>query len=92
MDYPVIRRRVVVRGRVQGVGFRWSTRTCADALGVTGFARNLVDGAVAVEVEGPEPAVRTMVEWLREGPPSARVSEIEITERDPEGSAAFTIA
>lgn len=70
-------RRVVIRGRVQGVGFRWTAATEAERIGVAGTIRNFDDGAVQVVVVGdPEPVDR-FTEWLRVGPPGARVDDIE---------------
>ncbi len=69
-------RRFVVRGRVQGVGFRWWTQKTAGQLGVSGWVRNREDGAVEVFAEGPEDAVGDLGAHLREGPPSATVEEV----------------
>jgi acylphosphatase len=74
------RRRVVVRGEVQGVGYRWSARERAAELGVSGFVQNLPDGAVLAEVSGEPSAVDAMVEWMRSGPPGARVASVETSE------------
>lgn len=79
----MIRKRVIVRGRVQGVGFRWTARAQADSLGVSGYVRNQPDGTVQAEVEGPEEAVQRMLDWLRHGPPYAEVDSIEVTDLDP---------
>ena len=79
----MIRKRVIVRGEVQGVGFRWSARAEAERLGVAGYARNLPDGTVQAEIEGSEPAVQRMLEWLRHGPRHARVDALEVTDVDP---------
>jgi acylphosphatase len=87
-----IRRRAVVTGSVQGVGFRWSARLEAQRLGVTGYARNRVDGAVQVEAEGEPAAVDAFVAWLRSGPPSASVAGVEVSELEPAGSAGFEVA
>lgn len=62
-----------VKGRVQGVGFRWWTRARALELGLQGSATNLADGRVEVVAEGPEPAVRALVELLRTGDAPGRV-------------------
>lgn len=88
----MIRKRAIVRGRVQGVGFRWSARAQADRLGVTGFARNLPDGTVEVEAEGSEAAVEQMLHWLHHGPRLAEVHALEVTEVPVQGSAAFDIS
>ena len=86
-----VRRRVIVSGVVQGVGFRWSARTVAQNLGVTGHARNLVDATVEVEAEGQPDGVDEFVEWLRHGPPSASVSGVVVTELTPVGSTEFRV-
>lgn len=86
MTSPVVRRRVVVHGQVQGVGFRWNARTEATRLGVSGWVRNLPDGSVEAEIEGDRTSVDDMVEWLRRGPPFAEVSDVDVAEIDPTGS------
>lgn len=87
----LIRRRALVSGRVQGVGFRFSTEGEADRIGVSGFVRNLPDGRVEVEVEGTPDQVESLLTWLREGgPSSARVEAVEVEPRDPTGAADFT--
>ena len=78
----VLRRvRVVVSGRVQGVWFRESTRQRALELGVTGWVRNLADGRVEALFEGNASSVRAAIEFVREGPPLARVRDVQIHER-----------
>lgn len=72
--------RFVVTGRVQGVGFRWFVRAEARPLGITGWIRNREDGAVVGEVEGREDALDALEAVLEEGPPSAIVTNVEITE------------
>ena len=79
----MIRKRVIVRGRVQGVGFRWAAQAEAETLGVAGYVRNLPDGTVQAELEGPETAVQRMLAWLHHGPPHAVVHGIDITDLDP---------
>jgi acylphosphatase len=87
----MIRKRVIVRGEVQGVGFRWSARAEAERLGVAGYARNLRDGSVEAELEGPEAAVQRMLDWLHHGPRHARVEGVEVTDLEPTGDARFLI-
>ena len=65
---------VEITGRVQGVGFRAATEETARALGVGGWVRNMPDGAVEVEAEGPEDALRELEQFLRRGPRMARVT------------------
>lgn len=72
--------RFVVTGRVQGVGFRWFVRAEARPLGITGWIRNREDGAVVGEVEGREDALDALEAVLEVGPPSAIVTNVEITE------------
>jgi len=86
-----IRRRAIVSGVVQGVGFRWSARSVAQRLGVTGFARNRADDTVEVEAEGDAAAVDEFLAWLHVGPPSATVSGVDVTVVAPTGSAAFDV-
>ncbi|MBF0425144.1 MAG: acylphosphatase [Magnetococcales bacterium] len=71
-------RYVRVHGRVQGVGFRESTREEADQLGVTGWVRNDSDGSVEAIFCGTPGLVDTMVAWCRKGPPLARVLRLDI--------------
>lgn len=66
-----------VTGRVQGVGFRWWTRSLAVRLGVTGTVRNLADGSVAVHARGTDDQLRRLATQLAEGPPGARVSSVD---------------
>jgi acylphosphatase len=68
--------RATVRGAAQGVGFRDATVNRARELGVLGWVRNGEEGDVLVHAEGPEPAVESLLAFLREGPPAARVEEV----------------
>ena len=72
--------RFVVTGRVQGVGYRWYLKAEARPLGLTGWVRNREDGAVEGEVEGGDDAVEALIPCLEEGPPSAIVTNVEISE------------
>jgi len=69
--------RFIVSGKVQGVWFRASTRDQACALGLRGHARNLPDGRVEVFAAGDAAAIDRLAAWLRQGPPLARVEELE---------------
>ncbi len=73
----------LVSGRVQGVYYRASTQEAARGLGLRGWVRNLPDGRVELEAEGPDDAVQRLIDWLRVGPPSARVDDVTIHEREP---------
>ena len=87
----VQRRRVLVRGDVQGVGFRWWCAREAERLGVAGWVRNLADGSVEVVVEGDDAQVASLVALVGQGPRHARVSAVDVHEEDPEGLAAFEV-
>jgi DNA ligase D-like protein (predicted 3'-phosphoesterase) len=83
--------RVVVRGKVQGVFFRDATVRKAGELGVLGWVRNADDGTVAVHAEGRGPAVDELLDFLGEGPPQARVDEVEAESAKVEGHEQFAI-
>ena len=84
-------RRIVARGRVQGVFFRDSTRREAQRLGVTGWVRNCPDGSVEAHAEGAPDAVAELVRWAREGPRHADVDELRVDEAAPRGCEGFQI-
>ena len=67
---------LLIRGRVQGVGFRYFALREARALGVHGVVRNLADGAVEVEAEGERESLERLVEVLRRGPRAAQITEV----------------
>jgi acylphosphatase len=71
---------VVISGRVQGVGFRYSMADEAERLGVTGWVRNRRDGTVEAVVDGEADAVASLLDWARRGPPAARVTDVAISE------------
>lgn len=66
-----------VYGRVQGVGFRYNTRREARRYGLSGWVRNEPDGTVEVRFEGDPESVHSFSEWLKKGPPGARVEKVE---------------
>lgn len=82
---------MIAHGRVQGVFFRDSTRREAERRGVAGWARNTRDGTVEAVFEGPEEAVRALVEFVRAGPGHASVSQLDVSEEPPEGLAGFSV-
>ncbi len=67
----------LIEGRVQGVFFRESTRRAAQPLGITGYAKNMEDGSVQVLACGEQGALNRLAEWLKQGPPMARVDRVE---------------
>jgi acylphosphatase len=87
----VVRRRVTVHGRVQGVFFRDSTRERANAHGVAGWARNRSDGTVEAVLEGPADAVERVLRFVETGPPRAEVERVDVSDERPEGVTGFEI-
>ena len=87
----MIRRRVIVRGLVQGVFFRDSTRRLAQRHGVSGWVANRADGAVEAVFEGEAEAVEWVVAFSRKGPRGAKVESVEVTEEKPEGLSGFAV-
>jgi acylphosphatase len=90
-DKDRIRRRAIVRGRVQGVFFRDSTRERAKAHGVAGWITNRSDGAVEAVLEGPPEAVDRVLRFLHTGPPHASVDRVDVNEERPEGLTGFSV-
>jgi acylphosphatase len=76
-------RRFVVRGRVQGVGFRWFVEREAHILGIAGWVRNNADGSVEVLAQGTRDQLSGLHSRLREGPRAARVDAVEEAEARP---------
>lgn len=76
---------IVVRGRVQGVGYRNYVERKAGQLGLAGYVMNMKDGCVRVRAEGPRPVIEELARELEKGPPLARVEEISVMWRPPTG-------
>lgn len=87
----VVRKRVVVEGRVQGVGFRASCAARARAAGLRGTVRNLPDGRVEAVFEGPSDAVDELVAWCGRGPSSARVRRVHVVDEPTIGAETFRV-
>jgi acylphosphatase len=87
----MIRRRVIVRGLVQGVFFRDSTRRLAQRHGVSGWVANRGDGAVEAVFEGEADAVERLIAFSRKGPRGAQVDSVEVTEEEPTGLSGFAV-
>lgn len=82
---------VLVSGRVQGIGFRYWTQLEAEARGLAGWVRNLIDGRVEAVFQGPAAAVDAMVAACHEGPRLARVDDVRTEARAPLPAAGFTV-
>jgi acylphosphatase len=87
----VIRRRVVVHGRVQGVFFRDTARRRAQQRGLAGWITNRWDGAVEAVFEGEPDAVDSLVRFMHEGPRGAEVERVEVHDEEPDGLAGFNV-
>ena len=87
----MVRYRVLISGRVQGVFFRDSCRRLAEQHGVAGWVRNLPDGRVEAVFEGLADDVARLIEWARHGPRLAVVENVAVQREPPEGLAAFQI-
>lgn len=74
--------RIEITGQVQGVGFRYAMRAEARRHGVSGWVRNRRDGSVEALLQGEADAVRALVDWARQGPPGARVSQVRAAAAD----------
>ena len=86
---PLVRLRILVSGRVQGVWYRGAMAEQARSLGLAGWVRNLPDGRVEAVAEGPGEAVAALSSWCHQGPPAARVERVETSEENPEGLVGF---
>ena len=83
--------KVMIQGRVQGVGFRYYTEQQAKRLGITGWVRNCADGSVEALICGNEVQTKAMLSWLKHGPPSASVHTIRVEESPIAPAANFRI-
>jgi len=87
----VIRCRVIVSGRVQGVFFRDTCQRVADRLGLCGWVRNRSDGTVEAAIEGDRDDVGELVAWCHEGPPRSFVTQVQISDEPVIGDGPFRI-
>jgi acylphosphatase len=90
MGDTIIRKRLTVSGRVQGVFFRETLRRMAEEKGVSGWAKNTRDGLEAA-LEGPQPEVDELVRWCRSGPPHAVVIHVQVSDEEPTGDRDFRV-
>jgi len=82
---------ITVRGKVQGVFFRASTKAVADQLGVKGLVRNEKDGSVYIEAEGDAFSLESFLEWCHEGPQKAEVEKVETAEGELKNYRNFEV-
>ncbi len=82
---------IIVTGKVQGVWYRQSAKEKATELGVTGNVRNQPDGSVAIIVPCLANHLDQFIEWCRQGPPRARVTNVEVAELPPQSFERFVI-
>ena len=86
------RAKLIIKGLVQGVNFRYYTQREAQKYNLTGWVRNLSDGSVAALCEGEEEDMEGMIQWCRHGPPSAQVTELVVQTEEFRGTfQSFTI-
>ena len=81
----------LVRGRVQGVGFRYSAVREAGRLGIKGWVRNAADGSVEVWAEGPPERLSLFLAWLRKGPQFSRIDFVDKEDKAPKGFSGFEV-
>lgn len=89
MNY--IRSHVIIAGRVQGVGYRYSTWEMANQLGLNGWVKNRSDGTVEAVFEGNDTTVEQMIQWCHQGPLHAKVTQVAVTAESPENLRGFKI-
>jgi len=82
---PKTRAKLIIKGMVQGVNFRYYTQREAHKRHLTGWVRNLADGSVAAVFEGEEENVEAMIQWCHHGPPSAQVTELIVQPEEYRG-------
>ena len=87
----MVRRKVIVHGSVQGVGFRVAVARAAEVRGVAGWARNRADGAVEAVFEGEADQVESLLRFCGQGPRGASVARVEVADEEPEGLSRFAV-
>ncbi len=83
--------RIIVKGKVQGVGYRYNAQAQAHKLNLTGLIKNMPDGSVFINAEGEEDNVNAFIEWCYTGPRWAEVSEVAAEEQELTGYQTFEI-
>jgi acylphosphatase len=85
------RYKIIVKGKVQGVGYRFSCMETAYKYGVKGFVKNNANGSVTVEAEGEEETLQPFIQWCKKGPLWARVTDTEMEEIEVKNDQSFEI-
>jgi acylphosphatase len=88
-----VRAHAIISGRVQGVFYRMETKRAADDIGVSGWVRNLRDRTVEAVFEGEKDRVDAVLDWCRQGPPHAKVTDLNVTWDDYTGEfSGFSVS
>lgn len=82
---------VHLQGRVQAVGFRYNAKEQADKIGIYGYARNLKDGSVILELEGTREVIEQFLDWCKTGSYRSNIEQIDFEEKDVEGYREFSV-
>jgi len=82
---------IIIKGKVQGVGYRYNAQAMAHKLNLCGFVRNQFDESVLTHAEGEEENIHRFIEWCNTGPRLADVTEVIAEEQDPKGYQTFEI-
>lgn len=83
--------KIIVKGKVQGVGYRYNTQAIAHKNNLTGFVKNQFDETVLIHAEGEEEGIHKLIEWCNTGPRLSDVTEVESEEQDVKGYQTFEI-
>ena len=86
-----VRAHTFITGKVQGVGYRYSTVNKASQLNISGWVRNLPDGRVEAVFESDREVVEKMINWCHQGPPAAVVQDVSVEYSEPEGLQGFEV-
>jgi len=87
----IVNYRIIVHGRVQGVGYRYSALNMAKHLSLSGYVKNLSSGAVQLEIEGPFTAAQQMIAWCKSGPGTGYVDDVELNQREVKHYSSFEV-